>query len=645
MTVRSSEQAGRSTDQAGTSTDEIGTDRHATTWAVVVLHHPDADLCRAQWESLVDQVDGVIYVDNGAGAGVLAGTAGVLAGTGGMPTASTGPAVSEQPSRPVVEVTSGHGNLGVAGGVNLGVKRAMARGASRVLLLDQDSVPAPGMVKVLGDILDSDARIAGAGPSIKDALEDRTEHFVRLRLPTNLRIPAGSQSHPFDVDFLITSGSLLRCGLIGSIGGMDERLFIDSVDFEWSFRAKAAGYRLVATFATYLEHRRGDSIRRIGPLPIRLHSAARLYYMYRNRVRLYFRPYVPVEWKAHDIVRMILKAILILLFVPRRKTHLGGIVRGGLAGLRRGLAERGESTDSLALLSGLHPATALPPYSVLISVYAGDRPDWLDVALRSLRDQTLPAAEVVVVEDGDLGPELSATLDRWSDELPIQRLPLATNQGLSKALQAGLGKCRYEIVGRMDADDYSEPDRFEAQVGALVGRPEVSVLGGHAAEFEDDPEACYGVRRVPVGATRVARSARWRCPVNHPSVVFRRPDVLAAGGYEGFVGIEDYYLWARMLTAGLAIDNLDRIVVRLRAGQALRRRRGGWQYARQETALFRSFVAMGFMGWPQAVAGLALRVPLRVVPGPARVLAYRTVLRKRIVDATEPPERLDAPAG
>lgn len=590
---------------------------HRTTWAVVVLHHPDVDLCRSQWESLVDQVDGVIYVDNGAGAGVLTG-----AGIEGKPT---------------VEVTSGHGNLGVAGGVNLGVSRAVSRGAETVLLLDQDSVPAPEMVKVLGEILDSDDSVAGAGPSIRDALEDRTEYFVRFHLPTNLRITQDSASGPFDVDFLITSGSLLRSEVIGSVGGMDERLFIDSVDFEWSFRTKAAGYRLVATFGTYLEHRRGDSIRRVGPLPIRLHSAARLYYMYRNRVRLYFRPYVPVEWKAHDVARMLAKAVLFLLFVPQRKTHLGGIIRGGLAGLRRGLAERGEGTDTLALLSGMHAGRPLPPYSVLMSVYAGDRPDWLDVALRSLRDQTLPPTEVVVVEDGEIGPDLAATLDRWADELPIQRLALPTNEGLSKALQAGLAKCRFEIVGRMDADDYSEPDRFETQVGALISRPEVSVLGGHAAEFEDDPEACYGVRRVPVGIRRVAHSARWRCPVNHPSVVFRRDDVIAAGGYEGFVGIEDYYLWARMLTAGQAIDNLDRIVVRLRAGQALRRRRGGWQYARQETALFRSFVSMGFMNRPQAAAGLALRVPLRVVPGPARVLAYRTVLRKRIVDATEPP--------
>lgn len=273
-------------------------------------------------------------------------------------------------------------------------------------------------------------------------------------------------------------------------------------------------------------------------------------------------------------------------------------------------------------------AGARTPLSVLLAVYSGDRASWLAQALASLAAQSRPADEVVVVEDGPISPELVAVLDDAAATLPIRRVALPVNGGLAGALQAGVTACRYEFIARMDADDVAEPARFARQVAALEGRPELSVLGGYVAEFEEDPAAPYAIRKVPSGASRVARTARWRSPVNHPSVMFRRADVLAVGGYDGFVGIEDYFLWAKLLAAGKRIDNLPEVLVRQRAGLALGRRRGGWRYARTEATLFRAFVAIGFLSRREALVGLLIRLPVRLVPDTVRSWIYRRLLRR-----------------
>ena len=270
------------------------------------------------------------------------------------------------------------------------------------------------------------------------------------------------------------------------------------------------------------------------------------------------------------------------------------------------------------------------PVSVLMAVYAGDRADWVRAALQSLQDQTHPAEQVVVVEDGPIPADVSTALDDFSAALPIERVTLPANRGLSHALQEGLAHCRFEFVARMDSDDLAVPQRFRRQADVLEARPELSALGGYVTEFTDDPSVPYAVREVPVGTAKVRKVARWRSPVNHPAVMFRRDDVRAVGGYGAFTGLEDYYLWAKLLTAGHQIDNLPEVLVQQRAGADLGRRRGGWRYAAQEIRLFREFVRMGFLSVPHAVAGLALRLPVRLVPRLLRSGVYRHALRRRL---------------
>jgi rhamnosyltransferase len=288
--------------------------------AIVVLYRPDATLLVRQFSALRAQVDAVVYYDNGGGGAVLEDTS--LAG------------------EPLVRVVGDGTNVGLASALNLALRDVGASGYA--LLLDQDSVPADNLVATLvrgfGAPHESARPVIAVGPAIVDELEGRPEYFTRLRLFRNRRIssPADAASEFFEVDFLITSGTMIDLAQLPAAGFNDESLFIDSVDFDWSFAATARGFALLATFSTTLSHRRGDDVVRTpGGFPIRVHSPVRLYYMHRNRVRLYTRDYVPLAWKVHDFGRMIVKLGLLMVFVPQRLSRLRAVVRGLADGVRQ----------------------------------------------------------------------------------------------------------------------------------------------------------------------------------------------------------------------------------------------------------------------------------------------------------------------
>jgi len=290
--------------------------------AIVILYRPEAELLVAQFDRIREQVETVLYYDNGGGRDALEDL-GLLAETN-------------------VTLIGDGTNVGLARALNLALDAAGPAGVA--LLLDQDSIPDPNLVDTLRRGFaaphGSSRPVLAVGPAIVDELEGRAEEFTRLRLGRNRRITsaAGAATEFFEVDFLITSGTMVDLARLPDAGWNDESLFIDCVDFDWSFAATARGFALLGTFATTLSHRRGDLIHRApGGLAIRVHSPARLYYMHRNRVRLYTRPYVPLAWKTHDFARMIVKLALLTAFVPQR----GARLRAALRGIADGLRQRG----------------------------------------------------------------------------------------------------------------------------------------------------------------------------------------------------------------------------------------------------------------------------------------------------------------
>lgn len=271
-----------------------------------------------------------------------------------------------------------------------------------------------------------------------------------------------------------------------------------------------------------------------------------------------------------------------------------------------------------------------PEFSLLLPVYAGDDPEHLRRAFESAtREQTLPPAEVVLVQDGPVPPRLGAAIaDLGADGgVPVRRVTLPENRGLAMALQEGLLQCAHEIVARADADDISEPDRFEVQVPMVAAG--LDLVGSALAEFTTEESVIEAVRRRPTEAAAIRRFAAHHNPFNHPSVVFRRAAVLEAGGYQDLPLMEDYWLWARMLVRGAAVANVEEALVRYRAGAGLYGRRGGLRALRSDIEFQRKAHAIGLTTAPQMLRNLGQRLVYRVVPDSVRKWGYRLLVARR----------------
>jgi rhamnosyltransferase len=238
-------------------------------------------------------------------------------------------------------VTVNHANAGLSKALNQGIKQALRAAFPWLILFDQDSRPQASMIARLLAVRDATAgaNIAAFGPCIFDQHVARALPFVRFHYRGVQKIiPATTQPQIIDTDMLITSGCLLSARVLQEIGLMDERLFIDNIDMEWCFRAKAAGYRLLGVSDALLYHRLGDEIRRL-PLITRavlIHSPERQYHMMRNRILLYRRGYVPLAWKIADVPHLLFKLLYFPLFVAPRRENL----RRLLQGIRDGLSHR-----------------------------------------------------------------------------------------------------------------------------------------------------------------------------------------------------------------------------------------------------------------------------------------------------------------
>jgi len=233
-------------------------------------------------------------------------------------------------------------NLGLGAAQNRGVEEARKHGCELVLFRDQDSVPSREMVVALTRAFDflsaKGNRIAAVGPQHIDPRHvDPRQGQDRARSNFDRADSPGSSSGYFRTDFLLSSGSLVPLDVLNEVGLMDPSLFIDSTDRDWCFRAIHKGYELYRCEDSTLTHRLGDRLRCIWPIPKvyeAVHQPQRLYFMMRNRVLLYQRSYVPMQWIVADIPRMVGKIALAVIFGPDRRSRLFFIIAGVWHGIK-----------------------------------------------------------------------------------------------------------------------------------------------------------------------------------------------------------------------------------------------------------------------------------------------------------------------
>lgn len=268
-------------------------------------------------------------------------------------------------------------------------------------------------------------------------------------------------------------------------------------------------------------------------------------------------------------------------------------------------------------------------FSVLISVYYKESPAFLDEALTSIEQQTLKPNEIVLVEDGPLTERLNTVIENHveNSNIPYKVVKLEKNMGLGIALRKGLKTCQYPWIARMDGDDIAMPERFEVQVNYLRRNQNIDVLGAWISEFSDDPDKSHGERRPPCRHHEILKYTKYRNPLNHMTVMFRKQAVEDAGGYLPMNGFEDYYLWIRMLKKGYMFANINQVLVKARTGEGMIQRRKGWNYVKNEWSFEKAARELGFFSNYEFLRNVVLRSIPRFLPS-SLIQGVYTFLRR-----------------
>ena len=537
---------------------------------------------------------------------------------------------------PLLDVRTLEENLGGAGGFAAGIARALTHSPDLVWLLDDDTVPTPtALGAAVAAWRDHRGDPQGRRPAVvasKVVWTDGRDH--PMNTPREKPgVSRGERAAAAEVGCTaIRSASFVS--ILCDADRVRERglpvadYFLWNDDFEYSTRLIRGGAGLYAPDSVVVHKTRTFGSTDVDP-------GERFFWEVRNKTWMFTRstslaPREKVLYGGSTLRRWV-------------RTYAGSedrpTLRRGLAqGLKAGLGSQPRPTGRLIAHARESRGIGRDlddgvPFSLLMSTWAGDRPDYLQAAFASaVQQQSRRPAEVVLVEDGPIPPELDAALTAVaaSSPVPVRRLPLPANGGLGPALDAGLAACRHDVVARMDTDDVCFPDRFAKQLPLIEAGADIVGAGLiEFAEDPDDPDDIVGRRTPPTDPAEIRRVIRFRDPFNHPTVVYRRAAVLAAGGYTDMPLMEDYLLFTRMIEAGAEPANLAEPLVYYRVGAGAYARRGGGTLLRSELALQRRFRRLGLTSRRQYVRNVVVRGGYRLVPESLRRAAYQRLLANR----------------
>lgn len=219
-------------------------------------------------------------------------------------------------------------------------------------------------------------------------------------------------------------------------------------------------------------------------------------------------------------------------------------------------------------------------YSVLMSVYYKENPNWFDESIESMINQTIFPDEFVIVKDGKLTKELDLVIDKYIEKYPnlFNIISIEKNVGLGRALAIGINACKNEFIARMDSDDYSVKNRIEEQFKIFEENSEYDIVGCNVDEFRNNINNIVSKCRLPETHDDIYIYSKRRNPIRHPALLYKKSAVKKAGNYRDYLYCEDYELFIRMISKGSKCYNIQKTLVYMRVSEDFYKRRGGLKY-------------------------------------------------------------------
>jgi rhamnosyltransferase len=233
-------------------------------------------------------------------------------------------------------------NKGIAYAHNVGIDHAIRNGATHILFMDHDRVPEKNMTQYLAaegkELEMKNIRVGAVGARYVGAHMGNESYFVRFGwIKFQKAFCADATKKYVPADFLISSGTLIPVKAIEDVGKMEEGLFIDHIDTEWFLRGREKGYQFYGVCEAVMRHGLGEDTYKIWLGRWRYlpkHKPFRYYYIFRNSILLYKRPYATFRWIINDITRLGFMLIFYGIGTKPRIEKLSMMLKGINDGLR-----------------------------------------------------------------------------------------------------------------------------------------------------------------------------------------------------------------------------------------------------------------------------------------------------------------------
>lgn len=205
----------------------------------------------------------------------------------------------------------------------------------------------------------------------------------------------------------------------------------------------------------------------------------------------------------------------------------------------------------------------IPAVAVLLPFY--NAAATLAETLDSIQAQSLEAFSLIAVDDGSDDHSAEIVRSRMSADPRITLLQPG-RQGVVGAMNSALAHCRSPLAARMDADDIMHPQRLALQSEFLQQNPDIDLLGSRVRLFPEERIQDGFIEYIRwqnscISPESIADNIYVELPVAHPSVMFRKQAVVAAGGYRDGDFPEDYELLLRLHQHGCRMAKLPQMLL------------------------------------------------------------------------------------
>lgn len=288
-------------------------------YAIVISFNPNIELLSREYTSVSSQVERIIYIDN-------------------LSNNRIDVVQWMEDKTQKAELILMPTNEGIGAAQNAGIKRALSKGASHIIIFDQDSVVEDGFVEALlkaeKEAISNGVKVGLTGPIYKSFDDNYLYPIITLSGNCLKKIPHDSFKTYVNVSHIIASGSLIRCEVFTHVGLLIENLFIDFIDFEYCFRARKYGYESIVTRNACMHHLMGDRQIKIMGRKIGIYSPFRRYFDSRNVILIRKKNLLPKTLCNYYLKLLFGKVVISIIFGPKRLKQLKYISIGIWDGIR-----------------------------------------------------------------------------------------------------------------------------------------------------------------------------------------------------------------------------------------------------------------------------------------------------------------------